>query len=113
MTTQHDPLEINFHGGDEDSGNVFAVETFAKAGYRLESHVHPHSHMSVLVSGTADVTIDGKTERITGYKLVTVPRDTVHKVEAVTDIIWLCLWADDLAPKELAEDSLKLVKCEC
>jgi hypothetical protein len=40
----------------------------------LESHKHEHSHLSVLVSGTADVTVDGKTERMTGYRLCPSPR---------------------------------------
>jgi quercetin dioxygenase-like cupin family protein len=102
-------MDIKFVGGDEESGNVFAVETIAEAGYVLQSHIHEHSHMSVLVSGTADVTIGGVKERITGYKILTIPRNTHHEVQAVTDIIWLCLWADNLAPKELAEESLKLV----
>jgi len=102
-------MKIQFHGGDEQSGNVFAVETRAPAGYVLESHKHAHSHMSVLVSGTADVTIDGKTERITGYKLLTVPAHTQHKVQAVSDVVWLCLWSDEVAPKDQAYESLKLV----
>jgi mannose-6-phosphate isomerase-like protein (cupin superfamily) len=102
-------MDIQFHGGDAQSGNVFAVETRAEAGYLLESHVHAHSHMSVLVSGVADVTIDGKTERMNGYRLLTVPANTHHCVRAVTDVVWLCLWADRLAPKEQAKESLKLV----
>jgi quercetin dioxygenase-like cupin family protein len=102
-------MDIQFHGGDAESGNVFAVETRAEAGYLLESHVHGHSHMSVLVSGVADVTIDGKTERMSGYRLLTIPANTHHRVQAVTDVVWLCLWADRLAPKEQAEESLKLV----
>jgi quercetin dioxygenase-like cupin family protein len=102
-------MNIEFHGGDTQSGNVFAVETRAEAGYMLESHVHAHSHMSVLVSGTADVTIDGQTERMTGYRLLTIPANTRHSVQAVTDVVWLCLWADAIAPKLLAEESLKLV----
>jgi quercetin dioxygenase-like cupin family protein len=102
-------MEIQFHGGDAEAGNVFAVETRAEAGYVLESHQHAHAHLSVLVSGTADVTIDGKTERLTGYRMVTIPANTVHKVQAVSDIVWLCLWAGDLAPMEQARESLKLV----
>lgn len=102
-------MDIRFYGGDSDSGNVFAVETIAEAGYLLESHIHEHSHMSVLVSGTADVTIKGKTERVTGYKLLTIPANTMHSVRAVTDLVWLCLWSDDLAPKRLAQESLKLI----
>lgn len=101
-------MKIQFHGGD-DAGDVFVVETIAPAGMTLESHKHAHSHMSVLVSGTADVTIDGKTQRMCGYRMVSIPAETVHKVEAVTDIVWLCLWADSVAPKEQAMESLKLV----
>lgn len=102
-------MQIKFHGGDADSGAVFAVETQAEAGYLLESHQHAHAHLSVLVSGTADVTIDGQTERMTGYRMVAIPANTQHTVQAVTPIVWLCLWADALAPKEQATESLKLV----
>jgi quercetin dioxygenase-like cupin family protein len=105
-------MNIQFYGGDEDSGNVFAVETKAEKGYLLQSHKHEHSHMSVLVSGTADVTIDNITTRMTGYKLITIPKDTTHKIVAITDIVWLCLWSDNIAPKELAKESLKLIPVE-
>lgn len=105
------PVGITFHGGDEDAGNVFVVETKAKAGMVLESHVHEHGHLSVLVSGTADVTIDSKTERLTGYCMVSVPAGLKHKVQAVTDVIWLCLSsADDLLQKQRAHESLKLLE---
>jgi len=105
------PVGISFHGGDEDSGDVFVVETRAKAGMVLESHQHEHGHLSVLVSGTADVTIDGKKTRMMGYCMVSVPKHTKHKVEAVTDVIWLCLSsADDLLTKQQAHESLKLLE---
>lgn len=103
-------LGIQFFGGDDEAGNVFVVETKAPAGHMLESHVHAHAHTSVLVSGTAKVTIDGVEEVMTGYRMVTVPKNTKHSVEAVTNIVWLCLWAGDLAPRELAEESLRLVE---
>lgn len=102
-------MKILFHGGDENSGDVFAVETIAPAGCELESHEHAHSHLSCLVSGTADVTIDGLTERMTGRRFINVPANTKHTVRAVTDVVWLCLWADAVAPKDLALESLKLV----
>lgn len=101
-------IGIRFHGGDDDSGNVFAVETTAQAGQILESHKHEHSHMSVLAAGVADVTIDGERRRVVGPCVLTVPKDTQHQVEAVTDVSWYCLWADHLAPKEQAEQSLRL-----
>lgn len=103
-------MDLQFFGGDEDSGKVFVVETKVDAGYMIESHKHRHAHTSILVSGTADITIDGKTERLTGYRLLTIPKDTTHTVIAVTDVIWLCLWADDEVCKEEAKEALELVK---
>lgn len=102
-------LGIQFFGGDDEAGNVFVVETKADAGQVLESHIHEHAHTSVLVSGTARVTIAGVEEVMTGYRLVTVPKNTAHCVEAITPIVWLCLWAGDVAPKDRAIDSLKLM----
>lgn len=99
---------INFHGGDESTGHVAAVETFAPAGMVLESHKHSHAHLSVLAVGVADVTIAGETTRMHGPCVVTVPADTVHCVQAVTDVAWYCLWADSLAPLAEIKDSLKL-----
>ncbi|URA07046.1 short tail fiber adhesin [Xanthomonas phage Elanor] len=100
--------QISYRGGDEASGNVVVVETIAPAGWELQSHRHKHAHTSVLVSGTADITIEGVTKRMTGYQLVTVPANSVHHVSAVTPIVWLCLWAGELAPREEIEGSLKL-----
>jgi hypothetical protein len=48
-------------------------------------------------------------DRVTGYRMLTVPAHTRHTVVAVTDIVWLCLWSDDVAPREQAQESLKLV----
>ena len=103
-------MDIQFFGGDEDSGKVFVVETKIDAGYLIESHKHRHAHTSVLVSGIADVTVDEVTTRMTGYKLVTIPKDTTHSIAAVTDVIWLCLWADDQVSSEEAKEALELVK---
>lgn len=56
----------------------------------------------MLVSGRARLTIDGQARELDGYQIVTVPANTQHKVEAITDIVWLCLWADEVAPRDQA-----------
>lgn len=101
-------MEIRYFGGDERDGKVFVVETKAAGGLVLESHQHEHAHTSVLVSGKARVTVDGVAQVLEGYQIITVPANTMHKVEAITDIVWLCLWAGDVAPREQAEQSLKM-----
>ena len=102
-------MDIKFFGGDEAHGDVFVVETRADAGYTLGNHAHSHAHTSVLVHGIADVTIGDETHRYHGYNIIVVPAGIKHEVTAVTDIIWLCLWASDKAPREEAEESLKLL----
>lgn len=103
-------MNLQFFGGDEESGSVFIVETKIDAGMFINSHKHKHAHSSVLVSGTANVTIDGVTTQMTGYKLVTIPKDTVHTVEAITDVIWLCLWAENEISNKEAKEALELIK---
>jgi len=103
-------MDIQFFGGDKDSGDVFVVETKIDAGYFIDSHKHKHAHLSILVSGIANVTINEVTTRMTGYKLITIPKDSVHTVAAVTDVIWLCLWANDQVSSEEAKEALELVK---
>ena len=105
---QQEQLGIRFFGGDEESGNVFIVETKASAGYELGSHVHKHAHTSVLVSGKARVTVNGMHKYFEGYNVIVIPKDTEHCVKALTDIVWLCIWDSNLAPIEEAKESLKL-----
>ena len=104
------PEGITFHGDSEETG-VFLVQTVARAGSVLESHVHDHGHLSYLVSGIAEVTIAGETSVHEGPKPLLVPKDTKHKVVAVTNVVWLCITnADDLLQKERAYASLELTK---
>lgn len=102
-------LDLAFHEAGPDSGDVFVVETRARAGMTLQSHQHKHGHLSVLVSGTARVRIGRESQEMTGYRMITIPANVDHEITAITDVIWLCLWAGDIAPRQEAEDSLKLV----
>jgi quercetin dioxygenase-like cupin family protein len=100
---------IAFHGGDAESGEVFMVETHAPAGYVLGQHEHAHAHLSYLVSGTALVESGGDVTRHVGPCSLVIPAKTAHKVTAVTDITWLCLWASHLGMQDEARESLHLI----
>lgn len=102
--------KINFHGGDEASGDVFMVETHAPAGHRLTQHAHDKPHLSYLVRGEAIVEVDGVRHRHIGPAVLTIAAHKVHAVEAVTDIIWLCLWASDEEMQEAAREQLKILE---
>lgn len=105
-----DQRAVRFHGGDQDNGGVFAVETRIPPGLCLEAHRHTHGHMSVLAQGVADVTIGDVTQRLIGPCVVSVPANTQHAVVSVTDIVWYCLWADELIDKDLAARSVQVVE---
>ena len=97
--------KVTFHGGDDECGGVFVVETVLKAGDDLHSHQHKHGHVSVLVHGCVDVTVDGKTDRYFGYNTIVIPPGSTHGIHALTDALWLCLWSMDRVDMEDAEAS--------
>ena len=81
-------LSIVHHFGD----NEYIKETHIAAGIELEQHKHKHSHLSVLVSGKAAVTVDGVRTELEGYCTLTIAAHKTHKVEALTNCVWLCVW---------------------
>lgn len=83
-----DDLSIKHHFGDDE----YIKETHIQAGTELEQHKHKHSHLSVLVSGKALVTVEGVTTEHNGYCTLLIHANKSHKVQAITDCIWLCVW---------------------
>ena len=102
--------EINFHGGDAESGDVFMVETHAPAGHKLTQHAHDKPHLSYLAQGTAIVEVDGIRKSYIGPAVLTIAAHKVHAVYAVTDITWLCLWATDEEMQAAAREQLKVLE---
>ena len=86
------------------------VQTVAPAGMRMGKHVHDKDHLSYLAAGTAKVYIDGTPHMMAGPCHVLVGAGKEHEIEAVTDIVWLCLWGSDEGMQELAKESLKLIE---
>jgi quercetin dioxygenase-like cupin family protein len=104
--------DITFHGGDDESGAVFMVQTKAPAGTILGQHRHDHSHLSYLVSGTAIVDVDDCSTEYVGPCPLTIGAGKEHLVVAVTDIVWLCLWSAELGMQEKAGDMLKILEAQ-
>ena len=94
----------------QEAAGVFMVQTVAPAGMRMGKHVHDKDHLSYLAAGTAKVYIDGTPHMMAGPCHVLVGAGKEHEIEAVTDIVWLCLWGSDEGMQELAKESLKLIE---
>lgn len=81
-------LGISHHFG----GGVYAKETRIPADMRLQQHEHNHDHLSILASGTVEVTVDGMTQRYTAPACMTIAAGKAHEVVSITDAVWYCVW---------------------
>lgn len=108
-----DPLEV--HGVEIEhhfSSGLYAKETFIPAGVKLTQHVHSYDHLSILASGTVDVSAGEEISRITGPACLEIKKGIAHSVTAITDAVWFCLHATDDDDPETVDVSLmsKVVK---
>lgn len=86
--------EVVALGGDVKhhfSDSLYVKEVTLKAGTSVIKHTHNFSHLSVLVRGSAKITVDGYTGIHNGYKIFEILAGENHAIEALTDITWLCI----------------------
>lgn len=75
-----------------ESDDVMLNVMTIPAGYCVGKHVHPYSHMSVLLSGEVEVTVSGLEPKI--YKdnaFVEIEAHKSHVIRAISDSKWMCI----------------------
>lgn len=77
------------------SGREYAKRMCLPAGYYAESHKHEHDHLSILAQGQVVVTVDGIATTYQGPDCITIKAGEVHRIDAVTDVVWFCIHATD------------------
>jgi quercetin dioxygenase-like cupin family protein len=77
------------------SSGVYAKRVDIPAGRVLQQHAHPFDHLSILARGTVLLKSAGHMERVKGPAVLTIPANTLHEVESLTDAVWLCIHATD------------------
>ena len=88
------------------SSGVYAKETLIPAGMALVQHKHAFDHLSVLASGTVQITVDGVTKTVTGPACLTIEAGKHHGVKAVTDPVWYCIHATDCTDESKVDEVL-------
>lgn len=84
-------VELTPHFAAAGVSNLFKVP----AGRFLGQHRHALGHHSMLLLGRAILrTEDGAGRELQAPATVFLPADTVHEIEAVTEILWACTWPD-------------------
>lgn len=97
-------IEHHFGGG------VYAKETRIPAGFDLVQHRHEHDHLSILASGSVELTIeDVGIETIHAPACLTIKAGKHHGVRSLTDVVWYCIHATDCTD-ESAVDQVLIVK---
>ena len=87
-------------------GGTYAKEMRIPRGQYIKQHAHNYEHLSILASGDARVEMAGKTEYLSGPSCITIPAGYEHRVAAVTDVVWYCIHATNVADPEVIDASI-------
>jgi len=94
--TLHEQLAAHGIGIHHHFANrTYIKETLIPAGKVLTQHVHEHDHLSALMAGIAKVTVDGVESIHQAPEILRIEAHKVHKVESITDVLWLCIHGTD------------------
>jgi quercetin dioxygenase-like cupin family protein len=85
------------------AGGTYMREQMLLAGEEVEKHAHDYDHLSYLVSGRALTEIDGELGTLIGPCTLEVKAGQRHRIQAITDIVWLCIHSEALADPEIRE----------
>lgn len=83
------------------AGGVYAREQTLAAGQEVEKHEHDYDHLSFLCSGSAIVAVDDDWMHLEGPCALEIKAGKKHSIKAITDIVWLCLHAENVADPEI------------
>lgn len=90
-------------------GGVYAKRLRFKRGTYGDQHAHLHDHLSVVASGFCRVEVDGESKDYGPGECVEIAAGKVHRVRALTDATWLCIWRDDVGTGDPAETDAALI----
>jgi hypothetical protein len=77
-------------------GNIWIRQNYIPhAGMFVDGHKHNFDHVSLLVSGTVRVEVDGyEPKEFVGPTFIMIKKEYNHKFTAVTDnVLWYCVFA--------------------
>lgn len=92
--------------GHHFAAGIYAKESKIPAGYVVSKHTHNYSHLSILASGKALLTIDGQIKEYTGPACIEIKANSSHKIDAITDVIWYCLHVTNETDLEKVDEIL-------
>lgn len=98
-------VDLVHHFGDDGSG-VYVKETRIPAGAELGMHTHTFTHKSVLAVGRVVLITAGERREIDAPAVLTLKQGQSHEVQALTDVVWLCIHASTESDPERIDHTL-------
>lgn len=87
-------------------GGVYMNEMHVPMGYLVGKHTHTYTHLSVLASGTAEVSYNDTVNTYTAPCVIEILANKPHVIKAITDVVWLCAHATDCTDENKINDIL-------
>ena len=75
------------------SDGVYAKQMHLPKGYAAYTHKHAYSHLAILGSGIAQVTLNRETSVYTAPACINIVAGVTHEILALEDITWYCIHA--------------------
>jgi quercetin dioxygenase-like cupin family protein len=92
---------LDFSIQHHSAGGVYMRQQELKAGHEVEKHDHTYDHLSFLCSGSALLDVDGELQHLDGPCAIEVKAGKKHRIQAITDIVWLCIHSEAVADPEI------------
>lgn len=92
---------VDFNIQHHSAGGVYMRQQELKAGFQVDKHTHTYDHLSFLCSGKAILDVEGELETLIGPCAIEVKAGKKHRIQAITDIVWLCIHAESVADPEM------------
>ena len=86
------------------AGGVYLREQTLAAGGEVEKHVHDYDHLSYLAQGSALLEVGGELQHLNAPCAIEVKAGKAHRIQALTDIVWLCIHAESVADPDTLKE---------
>jgi quercetin dioxygenase-like cupin family protein len=87
-------------------GGAYVKLVNIPAGMLVMQHTHPHDHLSFLVSGKVLLEVEGESQVVEGFKVLTIKAGKPHSVTAITPTVWACIWGTDDTDPDTVDDTI-------
>lgn len=88
------------------SAGTYIREMQLAAGGQVKTHKHNYDHFGVLGAGRVIVELDGDMTVHDGPCVIEIKAGKNHGIQAVTDIVWFCVHATDVADLDKIDEVL-------